>query len=246
MQAVSLVSGHEPPPSTCHLISQSVADKRANTVVVGAEAAELDFLGVLDLLSIAVTPFHRDIRVSIGVDEDVESAIAIENGEEGDGGSNLAENGLNLFLNLLLRLFNGLGGGAVAVSVAFQPTSVSIAAQRLRMNRKGQVQIYPGAAFSLSPALRELWLFELLPKISTSNCQRSTCSPVSLSVMTTTSFEIFPPAIHLFSCDMIFLIYALTWSSADTIIRLDWNGKGTGRPKAVCRLLRKEETHRAC
>lgn len=34
--------------------------------------------------------------------------------------------------------------------------------------------------------------------------------------MTTTSLEIFPPDIHLFNCDMIFLIYAFTWSSADT------------------------------
>lgn len=52
----------------------------------------------------------------------------------------------------------------------------------------------------------------------TSNCQRSTCSPVSLLVITTTSLEILPPIIHLSSCDMIFLIYALTWSSDDTSI----------------------------
>lgn len=50
----------------------------------------------------------------------------------------------------------------------------------------------------------------------TSNCQRSTCSPVSLSVITITSLEILPPTIHLSSWDMIFLMYALTWSSAET------------------------------
>lgn len=50
----------------------------------------------------------------------------------------------------------------------------------------------------------------------TSNCQRSTCSPVSLSVMTMTSLEILPPTIHLSSWDMIFLMYALTWSSEET------------------------------
>lgn len=50
----------------------------------------------------------------------------------------------------------------------------------------------------------------------TSNCHRSTCSPVSLSVMTMTSLEILPPTIHLSSWDMIFLMYALTWSSAET------------------------------
>lgn len=54
----------------------------------------------------------------------------------------------------------------------------------------------------------------------TSNCHRSTCSPVSLFVITTTSLEIFPPTIHLSSCDMIFLMYALTWSSDDTVARL--------------------------
>lgn len=50
----------------------------------------------------------------------------------------------------------------------------------------------------------------------TSNCHLSTRSPVSLSVMTMTSFEILPPTIHLSSWDMIFLMYALTWSSAET------------------------------
>lgn len=44
----------------------------------------------------------------------------------------------------------------------------------------------------------------------TSNCHLSTCSPVSLLVMTTTSLEILPPTIHLLSCDMIFLMYDLT------------------------------------
>ena len=50
----------------------------------------------------------------------------------------------------------------------------------------------------------------------TSNCHRSTCSLVSLSVITTTSLEILLPTIHLFNCDMIFLMYALTWSSDET------------------------------
>jgi hypothetical protein len=36
-------------------------------------------------------------------------------------------------------------------------------------------------------------------------------------VMTITSLEIFCPIIHLLSCDMIFLMYALTWSSDVTI-----------------------------
>lgn len=38
--------------------------------------------------------------------------------------------------------------------------------------------------------------------------------------MTTTNFDIFPLTIHLFNCDMIFLMYALTWSSFETVGRL--------------------------
>jgi hypothetical protein len=86
-------------------------------VVVGAEASQLHLLGVLDLLGITVAPFHRHVRVSIGVDEDVEGAISIENGEEGDGGGNLAENGLDLFLNFLFGFLNWLGSWGVVVSV---------------------------------------------------------------------------------------------------------------------------------
>lgn len=58
MQAVSLVSGHETPPSAAHSISQPVADESANSVVVCAEASELDLLCVLDLLGITVAPLH--------------------------------------------------------------------------------------------------------------------------------------------------------------------------------------------
>jgi hypothetical protein len=50
----------------------------------------------------------------------------------------------------------------------------------------------------------------------TSNCHRSMFSPVSLLTMTITSLDILPETIHLSSCDMIFLMYALTWSSDET------------------------------
>lgn len=69
---------------------------------------------------------------------------------------------------------------------------------------------YPGVAFSWSVALDLLLLFEALLKICTSNCHLSTCSPVSLFVITMTSFEILLPTIHLSSWDMIRLMYALT------------------------------------
>ena len=194
-------------------------------MVVGAEASKLDLLGVFNLLGITVAPFHRYIGVCVSVHEDVECAVAVENGEEGDRGSDLAENRLDLFLDFLLGLLGGFGGCSFAVSVAFRPIEL---ARHKSLHMDNEELIYPGAAFSFSPVLRELELLELLPKISTSNCQRSTCSPVSLSVITITSFEIFPPAIHLLSCDMIFLIYALTWSSADTIAQLDHKQKVCG------------------
>lgn len=54
--------------------------------------------------------------------------------------------------------------------------------------------------------------------LPTSNCHLSTGSPVSLLVMTMISFEILDLSIHLFSCDMIFLMYALTWSSWETVV----------------------------
>ena len=72
------------------------------------------------------------------------------------------------------------------------------------------VQTYSGAAtFSLSVDL--LLEEELLPeglalKSWTSNCHRSTCSPVSLLEMTMTSLEILPEIIHLFSWDMMRLM----------------------------------------
>jgi hypothetical protein len=85
---------------------------------------------------------------------------------------------------------------------------------------------YSGAAFSFSDVFFDVLDFAFLPNICTysrisrdprsnagprtSNCHRSTCSPVSLLVMTTTSLDILLPYIHSFSCDMIFLMYALT------------------------------------
>ena len=138
---------------------------------------------------------------------------------------------MDLFLYLLLGFLGGFGGCGLAVSVAFRPIELArYKAQSTKAWTWAGQHIYPGAAFSLSPALRELEVLELLPKISTSNCQRSTCSPVSLSVITITSFEIFPPAIHLLSCDMIFLMYALTWSSAETIAQLDQKQRVCGVP----------------
>lgn len=81
-----------------------VADERIHAVITGAEAPQLHLLPILDLLCITITPFDGDIRVGVGVDEDVEGAVAIELGKEGDGGGNLSEDGLDLRLDFLLRL----------------------------------------------------------------------------------------------------------------------------------------------
>lgn len=65
-----------------------------------------------------------------------------------------------------------------------------------------QLSAYTGTAFSLSGgfevSLEELFL-ELFLNSWTSNCHRSTFSPVSLLVITTTSLEILPLIIHLLS-----------------------------------------------
>lgn len=87
-------------------IRKPVADQCFHTVVVGAETPELHFLGVLDLLSVAVAPFHGDLGVGVGVHQDVECAVAVEDGQEGHGSGDLSEDGLNFVLDFLFGLFN--------------------------------------------------------------------------------------------------------------------------------------------
>jgi hypothetical protein len=180
-------------------------------MVAGAEAAQLDLFAVDNLLGVTVAPFHGHLAVGVGVDEDVEGALVGQLGEEGDGGCDLAEDGGDLVLDLLFGLF-GLGGAGGA-------TEMDGAVSVWREGGVGEDGAYPGAAFSWSAALDALFDdFEDLepPKIWTSNCQRSTCSPVSLLVMTMTSLDILPYFIQRSSWLMIFLMYALTWSSAET------------------------------
>ena len=172
-------------------------------MIARAETPQLHFLPIFNLLGVAISPFHRHFRVRVRVDQDVEGAVArIELWQEGHGGCDLAEDGLDLELDLL---FGFLGGWLRSVS-AFEV--------RKRDGASGTGRdACIGAAFSLSGGFAvslEAVFFEPLLNIWTSNCHRSTCSPVSLLEITTTNFEILPPVIHLLSCDMIFLIYALT------------------------------------
>lgn len=87
-------------------------------MVVGAEAAKLNFLGVLDLFGVAVSPFHGHFGICVCVYQHVERTVSIQNGEKSDRRCDLAEDGLDFFLDFLLGLFDrGLGGLRVSVSV---------------------------------------------------------------------------------------------------------------------------------
>lgn len=71
-----------------------------------AEAAQLDLLPADNLLAIAVTPLHRDVRVGVGVDEHVEGALpGVELGQESHRRGDLAEDGGDLGLDLGFGLF---------------------------------------------------------------------------------------------------------------------------------------------
>lgn len=191
-------------------------------MIVRAEAPQLHLLAVLDLLRVAVAPFDGHFRVSIGVDEDVEGAVPVENREEGHGRRDLSEDRLDLFLDLflclLLRWRCGVDVSGIASPSAMQEPRLDFAFGGHTLDRHslypppsaklGSEMIFPKfgpiyiQADGLARSPRPLYCRVNL----TLNSHLSTCSPVSLLVMTTTSLDIFPPIIHLFSCDMIFLM----------------------------------------
>lgn len=192
-QFVSKTRNHDSP----------ITDKRINPMIARAETPQLHLLSIHYLLCVAISPFHWHFRVRVCVDQDIECAVAgIELRKERYGGCDLAEDGLDFKLNILFCL---LGGWFRCISV------FDVRKREDTTGTEGDPCI--GAAFSLSGgfdvSLEAAFLVGRL-NIWTSNCHRSTCSPVSLLVITTTSFEILPPVIHLLSWDMIFLIYALT------------------------------------
>lgn len=77
-----------------------------------AEAAELDALGVRNLLGVAVTPLHGHVRIGIGVHEHVERAGSVELGQECHGRGDLSEYRLDLSLDLDVGFIGLRGGGA--------------------------------------------------------------------------------------------------------------------------------------
>ena len=95
-----------------------VTNKRIHPMIARAETPQLHLLPVLNLLRVAVPPFHRHLRVRVRVDQDVKGAVAgIELGQECHGRGDLAEDGLDLELDFLLRLLRGRFGGVSALEV---------------------------------------------------------------------------------------------------------------------------------
>lgn len=76
-------------------------------MISSAETPQLHLLPILDFFGVAISPLYWDVRISVSVDKDVESAIAVELWEERHGGGDLSENGLDLGLDFL---FSFLGG----------------------------------------------------------------------------------------------------------------------------------------
>lgn len=103
------------PPVT--LISQAIADQRLDPVIICTKASQLHLFSILDFLSVTVAPFNRHFGVRIGVDQDVEGAVAVQNGEEGNGRGDLAEDCLDFILNLFFGLLNGGGIGITRENV---------------------------------------------------------------------------------------------------------------------------------
>lgn len=89
------------------LISQTIADQRLNPVIICTKASQLHFFGVLDLLGVTVAPFNRHFGVCIGVDQDVEGAVTVKDGEESNGRGDLAEDCLDFVLDFFFGLFDG-------------------------------------------------------------------------------------------------------------------------------------------
>src|SRR3569833_248980 len=71
------------------------------------EAAQLDALAVGNFLGVAIAPLNGHLAVGVGVNKDVESTVTGQLWEEGDRGSDLAEDGGDLGLDLGFALICG-------------------------------------------------------------------------------------------------------------------------------------------
>lgn len=183
----------------------------------GTKPPQLHPFPALNLLGVAVPPLHRHLRVGVGVHQHVEGAVAGQLREEGHRRGDLAEDGGDLGLDFLLGLF-GFGFGSCRGCAVFVGCwgrggaagglgDLDLVVLGIYSSGKGGRGGGGGGGRGREEGRRG----------RTSNCHRSTCSPVSLSVMTITRREILPPTIHLSSWPMMRLMYAFTWSSAETV-----------------------------
>lgn len=117
-------------------------------MIVRAETPQLHLLAVLDLLRVAVAPFDGHLRISIGIDEDVEGAVPVENGKEGHRRRDLSEDCLDLFLDLFLCLF-------LRWRCMVHISGISQVRQLCDNRVWFSLWTYPGPAFSLSTVFRE-------------------------------------------------------------------------------------------
>ena len=90
--------------NTCELFGQPIAYQGIHTMARRAESSQLYPLGVLNLLGVAVAPFHRNLAVGVGIHEDVECAVTIELREERHGCCDLSKNRGDLSLDFRLGL----------------------------------------------------------------------------------------------------------------------------------------------
>lgn len=80
-----------------HIIHPPIADQSVNPMIAGTETSQLHFLSILNLLRIAIAPFHGHVRVCICVYQHIEGAVAgVQLRKKCYRGGDLAEDRLNL------------------------------------------------------------------------------------------------------------------------------------------------------
>lgn len=73
-------------------------------MIVRRETPELHFFAILDFFRVTITPFDRHVTVGVGVHKYIEGTIAVKHRQERHTSGDLAEYGLDFFLDLLFRL----------------------------------------------------------------------------------------------------------------------------------------------
>lgn len=103
------------PPTfmTPPLFPNPITHERINSVITRTKTPQLHLLPILDLSRIAIPPLHGYLAVRICIHQDIKAAVTVKLREEGDRSGDLAEDGLNLGLDLCLSLFYHGRCGAV-------------------------------------------------------------------------------------------------------------------------------------